>query len=147
MRKLLILFLIVSLMTIPLITADEGAGEESGVHIMFGAITIIFGIVAIVWTYSAKRTLAAGSSLRQYTSNFLIALFFIVGANVWHLIREVTNVAAAMGSAAEYPEYFLYILAFLVFVLAAYQMKFVSQEFNFEDQATDMKQALDKGKK
>ncbi|MFH1316537.1 MAG: hypothetical protein ABII01_03400 [Candidatus Woesearchaeota archaeon] len=148
MKKIIYLILIISLFLTFSVTADEESEEEeSGVGFMFSIITIIFGIIALVWTYSARNKLAKGSSLRQYISNFLIALLLIVGSSVWHFIREVTPIGANLGHAAEYPEYIMIILAFLVFVLAAYQMKFISEEFNFEDQTSEMKKALDKGAK
>jgi len=146
MGKRILLLALFLFILIPFVAADEGE-EDSAVHILFGSITFIFGVVALVWTYSARKQLAQGSSLRQYTSNFLVALAFIIASVGWHILSEITPIGQTMGSAAEYPGYFLLIIAFLVFVLAAYQMKFISQEFSFEDQAKDMKQALEKGKK
>lgn len=146
MKKFFVIFLISALLFAQAVFAEEENAEE-GIHVMFAAITIIFGVVALVWTNAARKKLGEGSSLKQYITNFLIALIFILGANIWHFLREVTAIGTKLGMYAEYPEYLLYILAYLVFVLAAYQMNFISQEFSFEDQAADMKKALEGKKK
>lgn len=146
MKKLAVILVIFGLLFLYCAAAEEESGEASGVHFMFGSITVIFGIIALVWTFSARKNIAEGSSLRMYITNFLIALLFITGASFWHFIREVTPMSSMMGEMAEYPEYLLLIIAYLVFVLAAYQMKFISKEFSFEDQKEEIKKALDNKK-
>ncbi len=142
MRLLLALFIAFSLIAVQSVVAAEEHGKRPEVHIMFGSITTIFGIIALAWTYSARKKLAAGSSLREYISNLLVALLLILGASAWHLIRESTQISVKLGEVVEYPEYLLYIFAYLVLVLAAYRLKFIGEEFSFEEQASAMQSAI-----
>ncbi|MEK6816153.1 MAG: hypothetical protein AABY09_00945, partial [Nanoarchaeota archaeon] len=39
-----------------------------------GAISLTFGIIAIIWTFKARASLSKGSELRRYTTHFMVCL-------------------------------------------------------------------------
>jgi|TARA_B100001971_G_C18109440_1_gene493364 hypothetical protein len=47
------------------------------IELAIGFITISFGILAVIWTSMAIKSLSKGSTLRNYTTKFLLCLIFI----------------------------------------------------------------------
>lgn len=115
-------------------------------EILIGFITIAIGLVAWIWSLQSRRDLAGGS-LKRYTQNFLIAISFLVLFSVWHTFREALHLKEAWGSVAELPEYLLIMATYVTFLISAYQMRYISEEYSFKEQASTMKKALSEGKK
>lgn len=111
-----------------------------------GIISLTFGIMAIIWSYRARKALSPGSSLREYSMYFIICLIFIVAFSI-ALTSERFFVMARMVTALVYVEYSLLTLAYLTFVVAAYKIWNIGQEFGFEKESAEIRKAIKKKKR
>lgn len=119
--------IIASLIAIFRITAN--------VEVAVGFITISFGILAIIWTSIAIRSLSPGSSLRSYTKTFLFCLIFIILFSIWHVLGKVL----VLEGLIIFPEYIFIAIAYLIFAAAAYRIWRIGKEFGFREQAARIK--------
>ncbi len=111
------------------------------VQLVIGLLSITFGIVAMVWTHRAKRSLSAGTSLREYTNLFFFSLVFIFLFSLW----DTLGIIFLWQGNLVYPKYFLITIAYLVFVFAAYKILYLGKQFGFTLQVAKMD--LEKAKK
>lgn len=111
-------------------------------EIAIGFLTVTLGILAVIWTIMAKRSLSKGSSLEKYTTKFLFCLIFILAFSVWQVLE---NLFYWEGSIV-YPKYIFIAIAYLVFVIAAYQILHIGKEFGFKEQAKKIEKVMKKGK-
>ena len=112
------------------------------IEIAIGFITMSFGILAIIWTSMAIKSLAVGSSLRKYTTNFLFCLIFILLFSIWHTLSILFGWRESINEIMLYPEYFFITMAFLIFVLTSYQILAIGKEFGFESQAKKIRKLI-----
>jgi len=108
------------------------------VELIVGIISLTFGILAIIWTLKARSVLSAGSSLRKYTGNFLMCLIFILLFSIWNTMARILNFQGIF----LYFEYFFIVMAYMVFVMAAYQILYLGKEFGFSREIKVMKKAI-----
>lgn len=109
-------------------------------EIAIGFLTVTFGILAVIWTAMAKKSLSKGSSLEKYTTKFLFCLIFILLFSVWQILE---NLLYWKGFII-YPKYFFITIAYLVFVIAAYQILHIGKEFGFKEQAKKIEKVMKK---
>ncbi len=115
-------------------------------EVAIGFVTMSFGILAIIWTSMAITSLSKGSSLRRHTINFLFCLVFILLFSIWHTISKLFGWRETINEFMLYPGYIFITAAFLIFVITAYQILTLGQEFGFETQAKDIKAIMEKKK-
>ncbi len=111
-----------------------------------GILSLTFGIMAIIWSYRARKSLSPGSSLREYPTYFIICLIFVVAFSI-ALTAERFFIRISTGTILIYLEYTLLTLAYLTFVAAAYKIWSIGQEFGFEKESAEIKKAMKKKKK
>ena len=98
-----------------------------------------FGVLAIIWTTKAYRSLSANSSLRDYTAYFLVALVFILFSSVWSTMIKLYILPAWLS-----PIYYVLLsIAYLAFVIVSYNILMISKEFGFGRSAEVIKKALE----
>ncbi len=114
--------------------------------VVMSLLGVAFGILAFVWILTARKRLAGGS-IKRYLTISAIALLFLMLASSWHAIAVLTNIHHNFGEITTLPHHILMIFAYLVFILGAFQMLYISREFSFEEQVPVMKKALSEGKK
>lgn len=107
-----------------------------------GFVTISFGILAIIWTYTALQSLSPGSALRKHTFNFLLCLVFILLFSIWHTMEKLFGWRVSVNEVMLYPGYLLMTLAFLLFVGTAWQILTLGREFGFSGQASSIQQVI-----
>lgn len=115
----------------------------ANIEIAVGFITISFGILAIIWTSIAIRSLSPGSSLRGYTKTFLFCLIFIILFSIWHALGKML----LWEGLIVFPEYVFIAIAYLIFAAAAYRIWRIGKEFGFKEQATRIKRVMVEKKK
>jgi len=108
-----------------------------------GLISLSFGILAVIWTSIARKSLSVGSSLRKYTSYFLFCLIFILAYSTWSVLDGIVKWKGIF----VYFGYIFLITAFFVFTIASYQIHKIGQEFGFEKEAKRIKKAMKKNNK
>lgn len=115
-------------------------------EIILGAMTLTFGITAVIWIIKAMRSLSKGSALRNLATNFLVSLIFMIIFNVWNLVSRVMmlNEGYSVPSA---PPYLFISLVYITFVGIAYKMKKLGEEFGFSGQSEQIKALMKKKKK
>lgn len=109
-------------------------------EITIGLISLSFGILAVIWTSIARKSLSIGSSLRKYTSYFLFCIVFILAYSIWGVLGEIIRWKGIL----VYLGYIFLMSAFFVFTIASYQIHKIGQEFGFEKEAKRIKKAMKK---
>ena len=115
-------------------------------EVAVGFVTMSFGVLAIIWTYSAYKSLSAGSSLKIHTRNFLLCLVFILLFTIWHTMSKLFRWRETVNEYLLYPGYLFLIMAFLIFVLTSYQILSMGKEFGFESQAKEIEKIISQKK-
>ena len=115
-------------------------------EVAIGFVTLSFGVLAIIWTSMARTSLSKGSMLRKHTTNFLFCLIFILLFSIWHTLSKLLNWRETVNEIMMYPGYIFLILAFMVFVITAYQVLSLGKEFGFEKEAKKIEKAMEKKK-
>ena len=115
-------------------------------EVAVGFVTISFGILAMIWTYSAVKNLSQGSSLRRHTTNFLFCLFFILLFTIWHTLSKLFRWRETVNEYMLYPGYLFLILAFLIFVFTSYQILTIGKEFGFEAEGAKIEKLISQRK-
>ena len=119
------------------------------IDILYSLLDILGVILGIYLLYLLNEYIK-----REKNKSFLtflgvakIGIFLWVFYNLWHVGRVLLGFKQYLGEAAEYPEYLLIILAYFAFVIAAYQTKFVSKQFAFEQPIVQKSAPVKKNKK
>ncbi|MBU1111661.1 MAG: hypothetical protein ABIG93_04015 [archaeon] len=92
-----------------------------------GLIALSFGIMAIIWTSRAYWNLSKGSSLRNYAYYFLLSLTLIFIYSIWQTLGEYF----VLGKTFIVIEAFCIAAAYLLFVVAAFKLSRIGNEFGF----------------
>jgi len=94
-------------------------------------IGVILGIYLLyLLNQLLKKSLDKSTLIFLKTARVGITLWLL--NNAWHAARQIFNLKSFWGESAEYPEYIFIMLAYLAFMLAAYQTKFITKQFAFQ---------------
>ena len=104
-------------------------------EVAIGFITLSFGVLAIIWTAIAVKSLSKDSSLRKHTSMFLVSLIFLVLFSIWNTVSILAGWRKTVDELWMYPAYVFISVAFLIFVSASYQAMKLGKVFGFGKQA------------
>lgn len=110
------------------------------IKLVIGIFSLTFGILAIIWTSLALSSLSKGSSLKTYTRFFLLALIFIVLFSIWQTLGEILK----WQELVVYPQYMFITIAYLIFVIASYNILKLGKEFGFKEKAQEINKSLKK---
>ena len=141
-KKILVLFELLAIAVGLLVIFKIVTNTEAAI----GFVTLSFGVLAIIWTSMAVKSLSPGSSLRKYVTNFLLCLIFILLFAVWHTISIIFEWRKTLNEAWLYPGYLFITIAFLIFVTTAYQVLTMGKEFGFRTQAEKIKKVIEEKK-
>lgn len=103
-----------------------------------GFLSFTFGILAIIWTSKAVSSLAPESSLRSYTTKFLFSLVFVLLFSAVNTVQIYFNPQNSM----VYLGYGLIIVAYILFVIAAYEILTIGKEFGFGESAAEIRKVI-----
>jgi hypothetical protein len=103
-------------------------------NLAIGFVSLTFGVLAIIWAARARSSLSAGTTLREYTTYFLISLICIVLYSLWDTILVLSNLSGVY----LIPKYILVTIAYLVFVFTSYKILKMGKIFGFSDQVVSM---------
>ncbi|MBU2638013.1 MAG: hypothetical protein KJ955_03505 [Nanoarchaeota archaeon] len=115
-------------------------------EIVLGALTLSFGITAVIWVIKARKSLSRGSSLRSLTTHFLFTLLFMLAFTVWNLISKIMMINAG-SNVPSAPPYLFISLVYITFVGIAYKIKKLGEEFGFSSQSKEIEKLMKKKKK
>jgi hypothetical protein len=111
-------------------------------EIAVGLIIISIGILSVIWTSMANKSLSQGSELKQFTTKFLWTSSFVLAYAIWSIMDELFNWTGLM----IYIGYIFLTLTFFMFVVAAYHILVISKKFGFSVQAKNIKNVLEEKK-
>src|SRR3989338_11023366 len=104
-------------------------------EVAIGFIPLSFGVLAIIWTAIAVKSLSKDSSMRKHTSMFLVSLIFLVLFSIWNTVSVLAGWRKTVDELWMYPAYVFISVAFLIFVSASYQAMKLGKVFGFGKQA------------
>ncbi len=106
--------------------------------LVIGAISLTFGLMALIWVWKAKIAFSKGSSMRDFSGSFFSCLLSIL----MYSILESFIIMRNLGGVWIYLKYALMTIAYINFVYAAYKMRSLGTTFGFEDQGKRIKKVL-----
>ncbi len=112
------------------------------IKLSVGVLSLTLGILAIIWVSIARKSLSPGSSLRTYTTYFLLSLIFVMLFSLWNIADEIFH----FKSFLSYVGYIFIAASYTIFLRAAYQILSIGKEFGFQTQAMRIKSAMEERK-
>lgn len=103
-----------------------------------GLIIISFGILSVIWSSMANKSLSKGSELRKFTSKFLYCSIFVLIYAVWSILDGLFDWKGFM----LYFGYIFLTLTFFMFVFAAYHILNLGKKFGFNIQASKINKVV-----
>lgn len=116
-------------------------------ELLVNALSLTFGVTAIIWVFKARKSLSKGSSLKNLTTHFLFTLIFVLCFSFWSLIVKMLSLELVYGPNIIFVEYFFISLAYITFVGTAYKIRKLGHEFGFSTQSKEIEQLIKKRKK
>jgi len=112
------------------------------IKLSVGVLSMSLGILAIIWVSIARKSLSPGSSLKAYTTYFLLSLILIMLFSLWNIADEIYHFKGLMS----YVGYIFIAASYIIFLRAAYQILSIGKEFGFQPQAMRIKTAMEERK-
>lgn len=109
------------------------------IKLAVGVLSLSLGILAVIWVLIARKSLSPGSSLRAYTTHFLLSLIFVMVFSLWDISDEIFIFKGTLS----YAGYIFVAVSYIVFLRAAYQILSIGKEFGFQTQALRIKSAME----
>lgn len=106
--------------------------------ILIAALSLTFGIMALIWVWKAKNAFSIGSQLRDFTGSFLSCLVAVLIFSLYDNVLAIFN----LGSNWAYGKYALITIAYINFALTAYKMRKLGDVFGFSEQSLRVKKAM-----
>ncbi len=131
--------IIVGLVTVIKLIADA--------ELIVNALSLTFGVTAVIWVFKARHSLSKGSSLRTLTTHFLFTLVFVLCFSFWSLADKMLSLELTYGKNVVFIEYLFISLAYITFVGTAYRIRKLGHEFGFSTQSEEIAQLKKKNKK
>lgn len=113
-------------------------------ELIVNALSLTFGVMAIIWVFKARRILSEGSSLKNLTTHFFFTLIFVLCFSFWSLAVKMLSLEEIYGNLVIIIEYFFISLAYITFVGTAYKIRELSHEFGFQMQSKSIEQLIKK---
>ena len=115
-------------------------------ELIIGLLSLTFGIMAIIWVLRARAALSPKSSLRSYTSHFLLTLIFILLYSIWNTLGKLLLWEQTRPYMV-YPEYLFITLTYIVFLFSAYKILYLGKEFGFQVESAEIAKIIKEKKK
>jgi hypothetical protein len=109
-------------------------------ELLIGIFSLTFGILAIIWSLIAISSLSKGTSIRRYIIRILIGTIALVLSTAFQSLSIFFKWAGTI----KYLEYAFMSIAYILFVVASYQVFKISKEFGFKEKAKEISKKLKK---
>ena len=106
--------------------------------ILIAALSLTFGVMALIWVWRAKNAFSIGSQLRDFTGSFLSCLVAVLIFSLYDNTIAIFN----LDSKWAYGKYVLITIAYINFVVTAYKMRKLGNVFGFSEQGLKIKNAM-----
>jgi len=115
--------------------------------LVVSALSLTFGVTALIWILKARKSLSKGSSLKELTGHFLATIIFILCFSFWGIAIEMLSLEALYGESIILPQYFFISLAYITFTVAAYKIRGIGEEFGFSTKSKEIAKIIKEKKK
>jgi len=105
---------------------------------LIAALSLTFGIMALIWVWRAKNAFSMGSQLRDFTGSFLSCLVAVL---IFSLYDNAIAIFS-LDSSWAYGKYVLITIAYINFAVTAYKMRKLGDVFGFSEQSLKIKKAM-----
>ncbi|MBL7100563.1 MAG: hypothetical protein ISS23_01270 [Nanoarchaeota archaeon] len=116
-------------------------------ELIVSALSLTFGVTALIWVFKARRSLSKGSSLKELTTHFLLIVIFVLCFSFWNVLIKMLALKDIYGDTIIFLQYLFISFAYIAFVGAAYKIRKIGQEFGFSPQAKNIKKIIKEKKK
>lgn len=116
-------------------------------ELIVNALSLTFGVMAIIWVFKARGSLSKGSSLKTLTTHFLFTLVFVLCFSFLSLAVKMLSLDLTHGKLVIFLEYFFISLAYITFVGTAYKIRQLGHEFGFSTQSKEIEKLIKKKRK
>jgi len=116
-------------------------------ELIVNALSLTFGVTAVIWVFKARKSLSKGSSLRNLTTNFLFILIFILCFSFWSLSVKMLGLEQFYGDIVILIGYMFISFAYITIVGTAYKIRKLGHEFGFTTQSKEIEDLIKKKKK
>ncbi len=96
---------------------------------LFGVILILIGIISLVYISTASGSFPEGSELKAISKSFTLVVLFLALFSLWHTVREAFELKEVWGDAAEFPEYLLIFITYLMVYFTAKRLSDIAKKF------------------
>lgn len=104
-------------------------------ELILSALSLTFGIMAIIWIVKARIRLSRGSSIRKLATNFLVTVILILCFSIWGIVVNMLGLEAIYGDIINFPQYLFISFSYIAFVGTAYKLMKMGEEFGFNVQS------------
>ncbi|MFH1065385.1 MAG: hypothetical protein V1734_02660 [Nanoarchaeota archaeon] len=116
-------------------------------ELILSALSLTFGIMAIIWIVKARKKLSRGSSIKSLATNFLVTVIFILCFSIWGIVVNMLGLEAVYGDIINFPQYLFISFSYIAFVGTAYKLMKMGEEFGFNIQSKKIEQMIKNKKK
>lgn len=111
-------------------------------ELVVSALSLTFGVTALIWIFKARKSLSKGSSLKELTLHFLFTVVFVLCFSFWGIVVKMLQLKEVYGDVIAFPQYLFISLAYITFIGAAYKIRKIGKEFGFSVQAEEIKRII-----
>ena len=111
-------------------------------ELILSALSLTFGIMAIIWIVKARIRLSRGSSIRKLATNFLVTVILIICFSIWGIVVNMLGLEAIYGDIINFPQYLFISFSYIAFVGTAYKLMKMGEEFGFNVQSKKIEQLI-----
>lgn len=111
-------------------------------ELVVSALSLTFGVTALIWIFKARKSLSKGSSLKELTLHFLFTVVFVLCFSFWGIVVKMLQLKEVYGDVVAFPQYLFISLAYITFIGAAYKIRKIGKEFGFSAQAEDIERII-----
>lgn len=111
-------------------------------ELVVSALSLTFGVTALIWIFKARKSLSKGSSLKELTLHFLFTVVFVLCFSFWGIVVKMLQLKEVYGDVIAFPQYLFISLAYITFIGAAYKIRKIGKEFGFSVQAEEIERII-----
>lgn len=111
-------------------------------ELIVSALSLTFGVTALMWVFKARKSLSKGSSLKELTFHFLFTVIFVLCFSFWGIAVKMLQLKEFYGDIIAFPQYLFISLAYITFIGAAYKIRKIGKEFGFSTQAKEIEKII-----
>jgi len=111
-------------------------------ELVISALSLTFGVTALIWIFKARKSLSKGSSLKELTLHFFFTVIFVLCFSFWGIVVKMLSLENIYGDLVMFPQYLFISFAYITFIAAAYKIRKIGKEFGFSAQSKEIEKII-----